>query len=326
MLMSMIRDRRRCCRRLFLRARRSDALEELTEADQLAVQAAMVEMDQKQTMKLFSTISNVAFNECVNSFRGRSERHTDPRCPSGSSAAGACAAFRSVFSSESDDRASCSGGDTQLQHCESYPSLATAPRAAGLTLARLLHVPLLSFSSSCRALEKSESKCIENIVGKYMQHFQRTNVRFGESERALADRDCTDAHRRCRLLAELRAGLVHGVRLASASLRSSLNYRAVQRALAFLACDSVGGCFAHPLRCFLVVCFARSQARSSWPATRPPLPPPRSSKASKRAAALSCVCTHPSYSLFCPSRPRTSHETPPLLQLLCSASRPPLRR
>lgn len=53
----------------------ADALEELTEADQLAVQAAMVEMDQKQTMKLFSTIGNVAFTECVSSFRGRSQRH-----------------------------------------------------------------------------------------------------------------------------------------------------------------------------------------------------------------------------------------------------------
>lgn len=31
-----------------------------------------------------------------------------------------------------------------------------------------------------RHLEKNETKCIESMVGKYMAHFQRINVRFGE--------------------------------------------------------------------------------------------------------------------------------------------------
>lgn len=73
----------------------------LTEADQLAVQQIMADLDVKQTTRMFQTIANVAFKDCVTSFRGKQ-------------------------------------------------------------------------------LEKAETKCIENMVGKYMAHFQRINIRFGE--------------------------------------------------------------------------------------------------------------------------------------------------
>jgi hypothetical protein len=44
----------------------------MSEADQRAMQEMMLELDMKNTQKLFTTVNQAAFNECVNSFRGRS--------------------------------------------------------------------------------------------------------------------------------------------------------------------------------------------------------------------------------------------------------------
>lgn len=44
-----------------------------------------------------------------------------------------------------------------------------------------------------RTLEKSEEKCIENTVHKYMAHFQRVNVRFGEEFMAKAQQQAQQA-------------------------------------------------------------------------------------------------------------------------------------
>lgn len=72
----------------------------------------------------------------------------------------------------------------------------------------LLLLPVRRSHCACRALEKSETKCIENIVGKYMQHFQRTNVRFGESGWGTRQRAAHIALRthtpRCLVLAQSR--------------------------------------------------------------------------------------------------------------------------
>jgi hypothetical protein len=43
----------------------------MSEADQRAMQEMMLELDMKNTQKLFTTVNQAAFNECVNSFRGR---------------------------------------------------------------------------------------------------------------------------------------------------------------------------------------------------------------------------------------------------------------
>ena len=51
----------------------SGDIDGLTQEDSAAVQAVMAELDIKQSQKMFHTVGQAAFKECVNSFRGRSD-------------------------------------------------------------------------------------------------------------------------------------------------------------------------------------------------------------------------------------------------------------
>jgi CRISPR/Cas system-associated protein endoribonuclease Cas2 len=52
----------------------------LSESDQTAVAAIMADLDMKQTQKMFANLTEVAFNECVTNFRGRTLEKSEAKC------------------------------------------------------------------------------------------------------------------------------------------------------------------------------------------------------------------------------------------------------